>query len=132
MAYHDYYMRQIEDMGRMLGEILFMKVQAPIPDFDEQGNLLESGLLYRRLCTMLDARDVNGAENLLFEMLERYPEYDFLRVALQFYTDLEKWTDAELKEADFSRQEILEGMREIQKYIDARQNVRSDALRGDG
>lgn len=126
MAYHDYFMRQIEDMGRMLGEIFFMKVQDPIPDFDEQGNLLESGLLYRRLCTMLDNRDVNGAENLLFEMLEQYPEYDFLRVALQFYTDLEKWTDAELAEADFSRQEIFEGLREIQKYIDAQ----NDGLKG--
>ena len=127
MAYHDYFMRQIEDMGRMLGEMLFMKKQDPIPDFDEQGNLLESGLLYRRLCTMLDVRDVNGAENLLFEMLERSPEYDFLRVALQFYTDLEKWTDAELAEANFSRQEIFEGMQEIQKFIAARQ----DFLKGE-
>ena len=132
MAYHDYFLRQIEDMGRMLGEILFMKKQDPIPDFDEEGNLLESGLLYRRLCTMLDARDVNGAENILFETLERYPEYDFLRVALQFYTDLEKWTDTELEKADFSRQEILEGMREIQKYIDARHDVCDDVWRGDG
>ena len=84
MAYHDYFMRQIEDMGRMLGEMLFMKKQDPIPDFDEQGNLLESGLLYRRLCTMLDVRDVNGAENLLFEMLERYPEYDFCALHCSF------------------------------------------------
>lgn len=131
MAYHDYYMRQIEDMGRMLGKILFMKVQAPIPDFDEEGNLLESALLYRRLCTMLDAHDVNGAENLLFEMLERCPEYDFLRVALQFYTDLEKWTDTELAEADFSRQEIFEGMQEIQKYIDAKEDARDAAVKGE-
>ena len=74
---------------------------------------------------MLDARDVNVAENLLFEMLERYPEYDFLRVALQFYTDLEKWPDAELAEANFSRQEIFEGMREIQKFIDAQPGGRN-------
>lgn len=119
MAYHDYFMRQIEDMGRMLGEILFLKIEEPIPDFDEQGNLLESGLLYRCLCAMLDKRDVNGAENLLFNSLEEHPKEEFFRVALQFYLDLQKWTDAELLAANFSRQEILDGMNELQKYMDA-------------
>lgn len=120
MAYHDYFMRQIEDMGRILGKVLFLKFEEPVPDFDEQGNLLESGLLYRRLCAMLEKRDVNGAENLLFDSLEEHPEEGFLRVAVQFYMDLQKWTDAELLAANFSRQEILDGMNELQKYADTR------------
>lgn len=45
MAANDYLMRQIEDMARFLGKVLFVKTEETIPLFDEQGNVLESGLL---------------------------------------------------------------------------------------
>ena len=65
MATNDYLMRQIEDMARFLGKVLFVKTEETIPLFDEQGNVLESGLLYKRLCAMLEEGDANSAENLL-------------------------------------------------------------------
>ena len=74
MAANDYLMRQIEDMARFLGKVLFVKTEETIPLFDEQGNVLESGLLYKRLCAMLEEGDANSAENLLFDEVEAHPD----------------------------------------------------------
>ena len=73
MAANYYLMRQIEDMARFLGKVLFVKTEETIPLFDEQGNVLESGLLYKRLCAMLEEGDANSAENLLFDEVEAHP-----------------------------------------------------------
>ena len=78
MAANDYLMRQIEDMARFLGKVLFVKTEETIPLFDEQDNVLESGLLYKRLCAMLEEGDANSAENLLFDEVEAHPDPAYL------------------------------------------------------
>ncbi len=99
---NDYLMRQIEDMTRFLGKVMLIKTEDTIPLFHEQGNVLESGLLYKRLCAMLEEGDANSAENLLFDEVEAHPDPAYLQVAVQFYADLQHWTDAALEAADFS------------------------------
>ena len=115
MAANDYLMRQIEDMARFLGKVLFVKTEETIPLFDEQGNVLESGLLYKRLCAMLEEGDANSAENLLFDEVEAHPDPAYLQVAVQFYADLQHWTDAALEAVDFSRQEVLDGLAAVKE-----------------
>ena len=107
MAANDYLMRQIEDMARFLGKVLFVKTEETIPLFDEQGNVLESGLLYKRLCAMLDE-------------VEAHPDPAYLQVAVQFYADLQHWTDAALEAADFSRQEVLDGLAAVKELYEKR------------
>ena len=97
MAANDYLMRQIEDMARFLGKVLFVKTEETIPLFDEQGNVLESGLLYKRLCAMLEEGDANSAENLLFDEVEAHPD-----------------------PADFSRQEVLDGLAAVKALYEKR------------
>ena len=120
MAANDYLMRQIEDMARFLGKVLFVKTEETIPLFDEQGNVLESGLLYKRLCAMLEEGDANSAENLLFDEVEAHPDPAYLQVAVQFYADLQHWTDAALEAADFSRQEVLDGLAAVKELYEKR------------
>ena len=120
MAANDYLMRQIEDMARFLGKVLFVKTEETIPLFDEQGNVLESGLLYKRLCSMLEEGDANSAENLLFDEVEAHPDPAYLQVAVQFYADLQHWTDAALEAADFSRQEVLDGLAAVKALYEKR------------
>ena len=120
MAANDYLMRQIEDMARFLGKVLFVKTEETIPLFDEQGNVLESGLLYKRLCSMLEEGDANSAENLLFDEVEAHPDPAYLQVAVQFYADLQHWTDAALEAADFSRQEVLDGLAAVKELYEKR------------
>lgn len=118
MAANDYLMRQIEDMAPFLGKVLFVKTEETIPLFDEQGNVLESGLLYKRLSALLEKGDVNGAENLLFDEVEAHPGPAHLQVAVQFYSDLQRWTDAALAAADFSRQEVLDGLAAVKELYE--------------
>lgn len=120
MAANDYLMRQIEDMARFFGKVLFVKTEETIPLFDEQGNVLESGLLYKRLCAMLEEGDANSAENLLFDEVEAHPDPAYLQVAVQFYADLQHWTDAALEAADFSRQEVLDGLAAVKALYEKR------------
>ena len=103
MAANDYLMRQIEDMARFLGKVLFVKTEETSPLFDEQGNVLESGLLY-----------------LLFDEVEAHPDPAYLQVAVQFYADLQHWTDAALEAADFSRQEGLDGLAAVTELYEKR------------
>lgn len=126
MAANDYLMRQIEDMARFLGKVMFVKTEETIPLFDEQENVLESGLLYKRLCTMLEEGSVNSAENLLFAEVEAFPDSAYLQVAVQFYADLQLWTDAALEAADFSRQEILDGLAAVKKLYENRVGVQEE------
>ena len=111
---------KIEDMARFLGKVLFVKTEETIPLFDEQGNVLESGLLYKRLCAMLEEGDANSAENLLFDEVEAHPDPAYLQVAVQFYADLQHWTDAALEAADFSRQEVLDGLAAVKELYEKR------------
>lgn len=59
--------------------------------------------------------DINGAENDLYEMLEEGLTPGKLKLALWFYTQLRSLSDEALEKADFSREEIDEGLEGVFK-----------------
>ena len=122
----DYLMRQIEDMARLCSEVLFAKHTEPLPVFDEQGNVTESGVLYRRLRMLCSRGRVNEAENLLFDRLDAPGGEALLPAAGQFYKDIQNWEEAALEQADFSRAEILDGLAGVQARLQSAQMERSD------
>ena len=61
---------------------------------------------------MLEEKNINGAEDLLFDMLEE-DNQDHLVIAIDFYHRLSCLTDDELRNADFSREEVERGLNEI-------------------
>lgn len=113
----DYIMRQIEAMSRVLGEMLFQKdnESGKIEVFDKQGYISGGNLLLYRLKKMILEKKVNEAENLLFDTIEQDPSEDYLKTAVVFYDELQKLSDGELKECDFSREEIYEGFKQIEE-----------------
>lgn len=116
----DYLLRQIETMTRALAHALFLRNLDDRPVFDESGNFSEGNFLFRRLKTMVNEGDINGAENLLFETIQGCPEDEYLKTALDFYEDLASLNDAQLSSCRFSRQEIADGLAEIQRiYLPA-------------
>ena len=122
----DYLMRQIEDMARLCSEVLFAKHTEPLPVFDEQGNVTENGVLYRRLRMLCSRGRVNEAENLLFDRLDAPGGEALLPAAVQFYKDIQNWKDAALEQAGFSRAEIRDGLAEVQARLQSAQMERSD------
>lgn len=59
-------------------------------------------------------------KNLLFDEVEAHPDPAYLQVAVQFYADLQHWTDAALEAADFSRQEVLDGLAAVKELYEKR------------
>jgi len=110
---NDYIMRAIEDLSYMLAKVIFNKDVTANEIIDEQGNFSESNFLYHQLLKKVDEGKINEAENLLFESVGNNPSPEYLKVAIDFYTGLEKLSDAYLISCEFPREEILDGLNSI-------------------
>ena len=110
----DFIMRQIEMIINMLIKLLFKEENAD----DAAEIILKSvnGELWDELEKLLAEHEFCDAEDLLFERIENSDE-NLLSEAVRFYYELNKFTDNELEENDFSRDEIAEGLRDVcEKY----------------
>ncbi len=105
----DWIMRQIQMIAQMLAKILFGKETTDYIVEDEE-NLNGTDLLYKAISEKLASGDIGGAEDILFEALENGGREN-LEVAVDFYSKLNKMTDAQLEAADFSREEVEDGLR---------------------
>jgi len=78
-------------------------------------NLL-TGILKR----LVSEGQYNKAENILFKELSEDSSEEMHRIAIDFYGLLKGKTDEELGKGDFSREEIAQGLEEIEKIIESR------------
>ena len=111
----DYIMRQIEMLSRSIAKIVFDKDNNTVDlirEDDIGGSLSEKeeGMLSK-----IQNLDINGAENDLYDMLEEGLTPGKLKLALWFYTQLRALSDETLEKADFSREEIDEGLEGVLK-----------------
>ena len=107
----DWVMRQIEMAVRFIAKTILKKDGVSYEIQDEE-KLTDADLLYLRLKKLVAGRRICEAEDLLFDSFKKdSPEY--LTLALDFYRSVNALSDEELKAADFSRQEIREGLSEI-------------------
>ena len=108
----DYYMRIVHEMVRMLIRLEFGK---DIDRNDEEAVPLEVMERYRKLTAMADDGDINEAENLLLDGLDQGSRAYF-ELALMFYEKLNGKTDEFLEEHDYSREEVLDGIKYVEDY----------------
>ena len=113
----DYLMRQIQDMSRALGKILFNKSIPSEEIVNPDGSLSENAMNKAVLLKRLEENRVNDAENFLFEVIDRSNDPANLDLAIWFYAQLNRMTAAELARADFSREEIGEGLAAVKEII---------------
>lgn len=112
MAYkQDWLLNQIEDLVRFVAKIIFNKDMITY-DIDDETNLLESDCLYIKIRELLNNDKVCEGEDLLFKNLDT-DNKDYLKIAIDFYNTLNKWDDKKLEECNFSREEIVEGLKEV-------------------
>jgi len=104
-------MRQIEFITTAVAELFFSKHSSRY-EIHSEIRQIESDLLYVLLCKLLDDKNINGAEDLLFDMLDA-DNIEHLSIATEFYDRVNRMTDVELQYADFSRKEIEYGLREV-------------------
>ncbi len=116
MFENDYIMKQIELMTNFLAKLIFGKESPEYKlKYDLQGSASDEELLYLRLVKMIDDGEINEAENLLFENIEREPRAEYLEIAIDFYDRLGRLDNKALDDADFSRAEVLEGLENVKK-----------------
>jgi archaellum biogenesis ATPase FlaH len=117
MFQNDYILREIENLSRFLARAIFHK-EAALELIDEQGYITEGGALYQRLRALLAENKICEAEDLLFDEFEQLPQRQRMEAALQFYQDVQSLSGEQLRNANFSRQEIPDGLEAIQRMYE--------------
>ena len=105
----DYYMRVVHELVRTLIRLVFRK---DIDKDEEKTVPLEVLEQYKRLTDMIDEGQINEAENLLLDGME-VDSRAYFELTLLFYEKLNAKTDEFLEEHDYSREEVLDGI----KYV---------------
>lgn len=109
---NDYVMRTISDLVRAIARLALGKndIDYHLPPDETDDTALDQ--TYRKLKKMVDEGDINGAENALSDELDTGNKA-YLEMALTFYMYLNQLSDSELYEADYSREEIAEGIHQV-------------------
>ena len=112
----DYVMRVIRDMVRFISTVVFGRTELMV-DIDsstkaEIGIVPPSAAMYAEMLRMVERGDINGAEDMLYEQLDT-SDIGYLEAGLAFYHRLTDISDRELEAADYSREEILDGIHEL-------------------
>jgi len=106
----DYVMRLIKEMVRAILKLLF-NIDTESPTIELLENKEEKKTL-ENLLDMVDAGEINEAENRLYDLISAI-DMNSLEVALLFYSYLNDKTDDFLEANDFSRDEIKLGMQNV-------------------
>ena len=107
----DWLMKQIQMLVRFIARTLFGR------DTDEFSEIIEKSscgadILYKELLCMLREGEICKAENHLFDSVDTSSKYH-LAVAVEFYSILNSYSDEVLEKADFSREEVKDGLKTI-------------------
>ncbi len=113
---HDWIMRQIDAIVIFIAGIVrgsassreeILRVEAEAPSKNK---------LYARLKALSENRKICDAENLLYKAIsEKDPEA--LEAGMLFYFDINRFGDDELEAADFSREEVLDGIKNLGEHF---------------
>ncbi|MBR4733072.1 MAG: hypothetical protein IK081_09925 [Lachnospiraceae bacterium] len=110
MFERDYIMRMIKEMVRAIIKLLFgIDTQSPTAELlqdTEQKQTLEE------LYDLVDAGEICEAENRVIELAENGNGSD-LEIAVLFYSYLNEKSDAFLEEHRFSREEVMQGLKDV-------------------
>lgn len=110
MLEQDYIMRLIKETVRTILKLIFdIDMDSPTEEL-LAGTRYEEAL--KELLYMMDSGNINEAEDVLFELYED-DDKNKLKTALLFYTHLNKKEDAFLEKNDFSREEVVLGLKTI-------------------
>jgi hypothetical protein len=107
----DYIMRIIKEMVRMLFSLLFGRRYSAVEienvnKFEVEGKTLDD------LLDMADSGKINEAENILLDGLD-YGNKENVAVAALFYQHLSEMDESFLSENNYSKEEVLDGMKNL-------------------
>ena len=107
----DYIMRMIKEMVRVLFSLMFGKKYVSVEREAENGYEV-SGKRLDELLTMADNGEINEAENIILEGMD-YGNKNELAAAALFYQYLSEKDENFLQESNYSKEEVLDGLRHV-------------------
>lgn len=114
MFEQDYVMRMIHELVRTILKLLFHIDDIDYIDESLQMQNEDATKLYRKIIDLLKQHKINEAENYLYENLDEN-NLEELKASLLFYEYLNHLSDKELEKANFSREEIKDGIQLVLK-----------------
>lgn len=114
MAYEqDYIMRMIKEMVRALMSVLLKKRFHEL-DLEEKAEIMGDDET-KELFVLADTGKINEAENLLLENAD-FSNPRFIQEAMAFYEHINEYDDEFLEEHNYTREEIVDGLKDILNY----------------
>lgn len=111
---NDYVMRMIKQAVRALMAFALGKDLPPYELPDEKENYTDTDRLYEMLIRLADEGKFNEAENLLFQNVDSGID-DIFRLGINFYLYINEFSNEELDNNDYSREEVIEGIKDFSK-----------------
>ena len=102
----------IQDIARLITRLL---LQGDMPQYTlpaAEADYTEADRLFKKVIGLADEGDINGAENELLMTMED-DDPDYLELALTFYLYLNDMDVDYLDDHDYSREEILDGLKSL-------------------
>lgn len=105
----------IEELGRSIGKIICNKQEKSSEkiNIDQMNSTDIFKIIFNKA---FHGGDYNKAEELIFDELEKNNLPEVYEVAIEFYDSLLKKSDEELNKSNFPREEIYQGLKDIQKF----------------
>lgn len=102
----------INELSRNFGKALIKKGddEMQVMNLEETGS---SEILRIILKSLMVKKEYNKAENFLFEEIEKNKSEANYRVAVDFYEELLEKSDEELITNNFSKEEVLQGLKDL-------------------
>jgi len=110
----DIIQQMLDGMGKMLAKILLGK-EAKKEIFVEHAAVGDR--LQGKLSALVAEGKINAAEDLLFEELGLFSCPEVYMAGLDFYEHLNSLSEEYLRECDFSKEEIRQGLNDMQKVV---------------
>ncbi|HAX73461.1 MAG TPA: hypothetical protein DCY20_08050 [Firmicutes bacterium] len=108
--------RQIKDLGKGIAYAITRKREAE-PSMIAFEEIDDTNLFEVLLIQYLFERNINEADNLIFEQLDKHNTKEFQAIAFDFYEQLLQLSDEELLAANFSREEVYQSLNDLKKYV---------------
>lgn len=113
MYEQDYIMRMIQSFIKFLSIIIFGKDTFTY-ELSENDEDVQNDNLHKKLISLISLGKINEAENVLFDKFDPKDNRQII-LAIDFYQRLNDLDDVFLKDNNFSREEIEQGLKDIAK-----------------
>ena len=108
----DHMIRNIQDVGRLIAKLLLHEQQPNYKLPEKEADYTEADRLFATIMKLAEEGKINEAENELYMgMVE--DDVDYLELALTFYLYLNDMDGDFLDDNGYSREEVLEGMKDL-------------------